>query len=409
VNVRNDLTAPTVSITTPAPGTVVGTVNVQANAADDIGVTSVQFLLNGVSLGIADTVAPYSLSWNTLAHPNGAYVVSAVAYDASGKQTTASGVSITINNPPPPLDTTPPTVSLTAPAAGNVSGTIAVSANAADNLAVTSVQFQLNGANLGAADTVAPFTVSWNTATTANGPYTLRAIARDAAGNQTTSAVVNVQVANVAVTGLVAAYGFNETTGTIASDATGNNRTGTVNGAVWNAAGRFGGALSFDGVNDIVTVADANALDLTTGMTLSAWVRPVTLSGWRTALLKEATNGLTYALYAHDNVPQPAAYANIGGVERSAAGTAALALNTWSHLAATYDGTTLRLFVNGTQVSSQTMAGSITASTGALRIGGNTVWGEYFAGLIDEVRIYNRALTASELTTDMNAPVSGGQ
>jgi hypothetical protein len=67
------------------------------------------------------------------------------------------------------------------------------------------------------------------------------------------------------------------------------------------------------------------------------------------------------------------------------------------------------LFVNGTQVSSQTMAGSITASTGALRIGGNTVWGEYFAGLIDEVRIYNRALTAAELTTDMNAPVSGGQ
>ena len=55
------------------------------------------------------------------------------------------------------------------------------------------------------------------------------------------------------------------------------------------------------------------------------------------------------------------------------------------------------------------MAGSITASTGALRIGGNTVWGEYFAGLIDEVRIYNRALTAAELTTDMNAPVPGGQ
>ena len=131
-------------------------------------------------------------------------------------------------------------------------------------------------------------------------------------------------------------------------------------------------------------------------MTLSAWVRPVTLSGWRTAMLKEATNGLAYALYAHDNLPQPAAYANIGGGDRSAAGTAALALNTWSHLAATYDGTTLRLFVNGTQVSSQTMAGSITASTGALRIGGNTVWGEYFAGLIDEVRIYNRALTAAE-------------
>ena len=162
-------------------------------------------------------------------------------------------------------------------------------------------------------------------------------------------------------------------------------------------------------MNDIVTVADANALDLTTGMTLSSLVRPVTLTGWRTAMLKEATNGLAYALYAHDNLPQPAAYANIGGVDRSAAGTAALALNTWSHLAATYDGTTLRLFVNERRSRVRRWLARSPRVAGALRIGGNTVWGEYFAGLIDEVRIYNRALTAAELTADMNAPVPGGQ
>ena len=69
-------------------------------------------------------------------------------------------------------------------------------------------------------------------------------------------------------------------------------------------------------------------------------------------------------------------------------------LDTWAHVAATYDGATLRLYVDGTLVASVAATGAIATSTGALRIGGNTLWGEYFQGLIDEVRVYNRALTA---------------
>ena len=79
---------------------------------------------------------------------------------------------------------------------------------------------------------------------------------------------------------------------------------------------------------------------------------------------------------------------------REATGTAGLALNTWTHLATTYDGTTLRLFVNGAQVASQAVPGAIVASTGHSGSAEINVWGEYFAGLIDEVRIYNRALCA---------------
>ena len=82
-------------------------------------------------------------------------------------------------------------------------------------------------------------------------------------------------------------------------------------------------------------------------------------------------------------------------------------MNTWTHLAATYDGTTVRLYVNGAQVASRAVTGNLISSTGALRIGGNTIWGEYFSGLIDEVRIYNRALTPAEIVTDMNAQVGG--
>ena len=76
-----------------------------------------------------------------------------------------------------------------------------------------------------------------------------------------------------------------------------------------------------------------------------------------------------------------------------------------TRLAVTYDGATLGLFVIGVQVSSGAVGGAASVTTGALRIGGNSVWGEYYKGLIDEVRIYNRPLSAAEIQTDMNTPV----
>src|SRR5439155_18199906 len=105
----------------------------------------------------------------------------------------------TVFNDPSRLpDTTPPTVSLTSPANGDtVSGTVSVTASASDNVGVAGVQFQLDGANLGAEDTTAPYAVPWDTTTTANGStHTLRAVVRDAAGNSATSATVTVTVSN---------------------------------------------------------------------------------------------------------------------------------------------------------------------------------------------------------------------
>ncbi|MFC6527646.1 LamG domain-containing protein [Nonomuraea rubra] len=74
-------------------------------------------------------------------------------------------------------------------------------------------------------------------------------------------------------------------------------------------------------------------------------------------------------------------------------------------MAATYDGTTLRLYVNGVLTSERTAGGPIRTDNGVLRIGGNSLWGEYFNGLIDEVRIYNRALNAVQIQTDMSTPL----
>src|SRR5262245_37133784 len=117
------------------------------------------------------------------------------------------------------------------------------------------------------------------------------------------------------VPALIAAYGFEENQGGTTADSAGNDDLGTISGASWTTSGRFGNALSFDGVNDWVTVNDTAALDLTTGMTLMAWVRPTAINGWETVILKErGTNGLAYSLYAADDAGRPpAGYVNIGG------------------------------------------------------------------------------------------------
>jgi hypothetical protein len=95
------------------------------------------------------------------------------------------------------VDIVPPSTSMTAPNAGaTVSNSVTVSANASDNVGVVGVQFKLDGANLSAEDTSAPYSISWNTTTSANGNHALTARARDAAGNQTTSAAVSVAVSN---------------------------------------------------------------------------------------------------------------------------------------------------------------------------------------------------------------------
>jgi chitodextrinase len=194
-----DTTPPTVSITAPAANaTISGVTIVSASATDNVGVTSVQFKVDNANTGAAITAAPYNYSLNTSTLSNGNHILTAVASDAAGNTTTSAGVAVKVSNI---TDTTPPTVSITAPANGaTVSGTVSVTANASDNVGVASVQFLLDGANLGALDTASPYSASWSTTTASNASHILTAIAKDAAGNSTTSTAVTVTVNNVADT-----------------------------------------------------------------------------------------------------------------------------------------------------------------------------------------------------------------
>ena len=224
--------------------------------------------------------------------------------------------------------------------------------------------------------------------------------------------LVSFSVASATSSAPVAAYGFNEGSGTSAADASGNGNVGAISGASWTNDGRFGKALSFDGVNDWVTVASSSFLNFTTSMTLEAWVFP-TANGsgsWRNILIKERTAGEAYNLYANADTNQPIAYvvrASQPDAALDVRGGSQLPLNTWTHLALTFDNSTLRLYVNGVQVGTRAVAGPLLTTTGSLRIGGNSIWGEFFAGRLDEIRLYNRALTQGEIQTDMSTAVGG--
>src|SRR5205085_1380378 len=195
-------------------------------------------------------------------------------------------------------------------------------------------------------------------------------------------------------------------TGSTTADLSGKGNNGSTN-ATWSTAGKYGKALTFDGNGTWVNVPDSNSLDLTVAMTLEAWVNPAALGGWRTVILKEAGADEVYSLYANDDVSRPNSSIRINNGYNTVLGSSILPLNTWSYLSSTYDGAALRLYVNGTLIRSTPVSGNIQVSNGALKIGGNSIWGEFFTGLIDEVRIYNRALAQSEIQTDMSTPVGG--
>jgi hypothetical protein len=203
----------------------------------------------------------------------------------------------------------------------------------------------------------------------------------------------------------VAAYGFDEGSGTVVNDASGNGNNGMISGATWTTSGRYGNALTFNGTSALVTINNAPSLQLTSGMTLEAWVYPTTVnSAWRDVIYKADDN---YFLEGTSpNSSRPAAGGILGGVYLEVYGPTALTANTWTHLAATYDGATTRLYVNGAQVASQAQTGAIATSTNPLQIGGDSLYGGYFAGRIDEVRIYNRALNIAAIQSDMNTPVT---
>src|SRR3989344_2389885 len=259
-------------------------------------------------------------------------------------------------------DTTPPTVSITAPAqSATVSGTtVTVSADAADNIGVIGVQFKLDGALLGAEDTTAPYSITWDTTLTTNASHTLTAVARDATTNTTTSSSVVVTVLN---SDLVAWWKLDETSGTSASDSSGTNTGTLVNVAPTWTTGKIDGGLSFDGINEYVTIPDSTSLR-PASFTLGAWFKTPSFAVAQTIISKPRDVVLWDAPYTSwlvrvNNATVLEFGLSAGSYSGTMATVSALSPNTWYHIAMTYNGTTRIGYLNGSQVLSNAFTGPV--------------------------------------------------
>ena len=202
--------------------------------------------------------------------------------------------------------------------------------------------------------------------------------------------------------------------GTTWTDLSGNGNNGTlVNGPTYNSS--FGGSFAFDGTNDYASFSSASELQFLNRLpyTLEVWMYPTSNPGagtWTGIFNRENSSVGSrdgYNIYLNGSTNQTLYLAT----ERFCTGTAtgvgytyneSVLLNIWHHVVATYDGTTLRLYRNGEQVNSGNTTGNITNTSKTLEIGRRGS-GSYFNGRLNGQKIYNKALTSTEVTKNFNA------
>ncbi|MFQ6063646.1 MAG: LamG-like jellyroll fold domain-containing protein, partial [Methanosarcinales archaeon] len=194
--------------------------------------------------------------------------------------------------------------------------------------------------------------------------------------------------------GLVAEWHFDEGKGNIVKDTSGNGNDGTIHGATW-VDGKYGKALSFDGKNDYVEVPDDESLRLWNSYTLEAWINMKGMSSYGVIVAKRSGSTVNFNYHISDaaNDRKMASYNGATSV----GGTTVLNFNQWYHVAYVYDSGIIYFYLNG-QFDGSASQTSGDANEHSVFIGtdnGGTKY--YFNGIIDEIRIYNRALSAEEI------------
>lgn len=191
--------------------------------------------------------------------------------------------------------------------------------------------------------------------------------------------------------GPVVALGFNEKSGKALADSSGLRHTATTT-ALRSAEGRYGRGLAFDSSPRRLDVPKRAVAELTDGFTLETWIKPVTGLGARVTVVRTKDGSLSYVVSAATGRRAGAGEATRASVD--------LRARSWSHLSGSYDGSELRLFVNGRLARVASMKGASAPSRGALRTQPTTS-GRRLSGLIDELRIYPRPLSQREVKSSM--------
>ncbi|MFO1152694.1 MAG: LamG-like jellyroll fold domain-containing protein [Rhodospirillales bacterium] len=384
-----DTTAPTVSLTAPASGaTVTGTVAVSADASDNVAVAGVQFKLDGADLGAEDAVAPYSITWATSGASSGSHTLTAVARDAAGNTRTSAARSVTVSN----SGVSAPAIT-SQPQSATVSvGQSAIFSVTASGSSPISYQWQRNNSNVGGA-TSSSYTTPATAA--ADSGTTYRVIVSNTTGSVTSNNATLTVTAQTGSSGPSGSYNFNEGSGTTTADRSGNNRPGTlVNGPAW-VTGKNGKALGFDGSNDYVSIGNR---PLASTFTVSAWLNNPSSGGYETIA--------SFGSNRQFSISNGSLAFWDGSGSEYRFGT--VPTGSWQHVAYTYDGTRMRAYLNGAELGTPFVR-SIPTSSGRTLFGAwpknSSEQGDLLSGSLDDIRIYDRALTQAEIQTDGVTPV----
>jgi Concanavalin A-like lectin/glucanases superfamily len=205
----------------------------------------------------------------------------------------------------------------------------------------------------------------------------------------------------------IAAYSFDEGEGEVAEDHAGSHDA-AIEGAEWSE-GKYGPALEFDGEENCVSVPNSVDLQLSQSFTLEAWVRPDHSQTFAPVFFKETESFYSYSLFVGAfKSGRPEGFISEDGTEwAEVASEEALPEKQWTHLALSSDGEILRLYIDGELIDTSS-AVEAAESEGPLLIGCSKVFEEAFAGKIDEVRIYDRALSTEEIEDGMATAINPG-
>jgi len=229
-------------------------------------------------------------------------------------------------------------------------------------------------------------------------------------GALSSSDTVSILVRNVedlAEEGLVLRYTFEKFNGTQVLDSSGFGNHGLVEGTQLDFEGYRGYALRFGGISDRILIPDSPSLAFGPEMTLAAWVYPVgPIFGWGPILCKENFDLFSYSLFANSPLQGPASILQTSSGQQLVTSTDSIQSDRWTFLAMTFDNGICRLYVDGVQVAQSQGSGSIDTMNGLIIVGANFFWGQSFVGSIDEVRMYNIALSPARILDTMRSTPS---
>src|SRR5467141_3514113 len=360
-----------------------------------------QWRKNGTALSGA-TSASYTTP-ATSTSDNGAQFT--VVVSNSVGSVTSNAAALSVNAASPSITTQPVSQSVTV-------GQTATFSVSATGTALVSYQWQKDGAAIGGSN-AASYTTPATTIADNGAQFTVAV--SNTAGNVTSSA------ASLSVNALLptAAYAFNEGSGNITADASGNGNTGTLSGPSWTRAGHYGNAISFNGANGYVEAANSNSFNPGTAATFSAWMMVLAANAdvssvvnkWSQSIDDEylfglnSSNHLTFAWQTTGgNVWGQPSYNMVSGNTQ-------VPLSTWTYITVVRNGPAISFYINGnldTSFGAAADANPFRSGINTVRIGGQNLGSvsRVLNGTIDEVRIYNQALTQAQIQADINKPIS---